>query len=279
MPACHSDFAGVAYFLLNFAPIMIYDRERPSFEPSNNVTVKRCFYAYEFAEKYAAGKKIADIGCGTGYGTAHLAKHAAYALGVDYSGATLEQSRKEYENIKNLEFLECKVPPITIEDESFDVVTAFQFIEHISNPVDFIKEVYRILKPGGFFLCTTVNGEMSLARNPFHVFEYTFETMEADFKKVFSKVDMIGLQGNDKVNEYYKENNKWVNSILKWDVLGLHKKLPASVVSLPYNLLTSVMRKQLMTKYDKTLDIDTKDFYLTHDNLGKTWDIFVVAQK
>jgi ubiquinone/menaquinone biosynthesis C-methylase UbiE len=223
--------------------------------------------------------KLLDIGCGTGYGTAHLAKHAAYALGVDYSGATLEQSRKEYENIKNLEFLECKVPPITIEDESFDVVTAFQFIEHISNPVDFIKEVYRILKPGGFFLCTTVNGEMSLARNPFHVFEYTFETMEADFKKVFSKVDMIGLQGNDKVNEYYKENNKWVNSILKWDVLGLHKKLPASVVSLPYNLLTSVMRKQLMTKYDKTLDIDTKDFYLTHDNLRKTWDIFVVAQK
>ena len=44
----------------------IHDRERPSFEESNNVTVKRCFYAYEWAEQFIKGKRIADIGCGTG---------------------------------------------------------------------------------------------------------------------------------------------------------------------------------------------------------------------
>lgn len=258
---------------------MIFDRERPSFEPSNNVTVKRCFCAYEFAESYVKDKDIADIGCGSGYGTVHLAKFAKSAVGVDYSAETLEASRIEYAEVTNLSFVHGKVPPVPLETASKDVVTAFQFIEHIPNPVEFIQDVYRVLKPGGIFLCTTVNAKMSLARNPFHVFEYDFEGMEKDFLKVFKNVEMIGLQGNERVNTYYKENNKWVRSILKWDVLGLHKKVPASWVTLPYNFLTSRMRKQLAEENPLALDIDTKDFFLTKDNLDKTWDIFVVAKK
>lgn len=258
---------------------MIFDRERPSFEPANNVTVKRCFYAYEFAESFAKGKNIADIGCGTGYGTVHLASFANQATGVDYSAETLENSRKEYAQVANLNFVHGKVPPVPLETESMDVVTAFQFIEHISNPVDFIRDVYRVLKPGGVFLCTTVNAKKSLARNPFHVFEYDFAWMESDFRKVFNNVEMLGLQGNDKVNQYYRENGKWVRSILKWDILGLHKIVPASWVTLPYNFLTSMMRKQLMEKNQETLEIDTKDFFITKENLDNTWDIFVVARK
>jgi len=34
----------------------MFDRERPSFEDSNNVTVQRCFYAYEFAKPYITNK-------------------------------------------------------------------------------------------------------------------------------------------------------------------------------------------------------------------------------
>ena len=258
---------------------MIHDRERPSFEPANNVTVKRCFYAYEFAEEFVKGKKVADIGCGTGYGTVHLARFAEEATGVDYSAETLENSRKEYADIKNLKFVHCKVPPIELPSESMDVVTAFQFIEHIHNPVDFIRDVYRVLKPGGIFICTTVNAKMSLARNPFHVFEYTFAAMEADFKKVFKNVEMQGLQGNEVVNSYYADNNRWVRNVLKWDILGLHRIVPSSWVTFPYNLLTSMMRKKLMEKTKNTVNIDTKDFFITKDNLDKTWDIFVIARK
>lgn len=258
---------------------MIHDRERPSFEESNNVTVKRCFYAYEFAEEYIKGKRIADIGCGTGYGTIHMAQLAEHAVGVDYSAETVAQNKKDNAQVENLEFITCTVPPITLPDASFDVVTAFQFIEHLDDPMGFIKEAKRILKPGGTFLCTTVNAKMSLARNPFHVFEYTFDAMEADFRKVFDDVEMIGLQGNKRVNEYYKDNAKWVKSILKWDILGLHKILPSKWLALPYNFLTSKMRQNLMETNDVTTDISTKDFFLQKDNLDKTWDIFVIAKK
>ena len=258
---------------------MIHDRERPSFEASNNVTVKRCFYAYEFAEQYVKGKHIADIGCGTGYGTVHLAKFAQHAIGVDYSAETVEQNKKDNATVANLEFITCTVPPITLPDASVDVVTAFQFIEHLSDPLGFIKEAKRILKPGGVFLCTTVNGKMSLARNPFHVFEYTFATIEADFRKVFDDVEMIGLQGNERVNKYYTDNAKWVRSVTKWDFLGLHKILPAKWLALPYNFLTTLMRNKLMEKNKETTEISTSDFFLQKDNLDKTWDIFVIAKK
>jgi ubiquinone/menaquinone biosynthesis C-methylase UbiE len=258
---------------------MIHDRERPSFEESNNVTVQRCFYAYEFAEEYIKGKRVADIGCGTGYGTVHMVQFAESAVGVDYSAETVAQNKKDNAHIENLEFITCTVPPIDLPSESFDVVTAFQFIEHLEDPMGFIKEAKRILKPGGVFLCTTVNAKMSLARNPFHVFEYTFDGMEADFRKVFDDVEMIGLQGNDRVNEYYKDNAKWVKSVLKWDIFGLHKILPGKLLALPYNFLTSKMRQNLMEKNDVTTDISTKDFFLQKDNLDKTWDIFVIAKK
>lgn len=257
----------------------IHDRERPSFEPSNNVTVQRCFYAYEFAVPYVTGKTVADIGCGTGYGTIHLAKYAEKAVGVDYSAETVEQNKKDNAHIPNLDFITCKVPPITLPDASFDVVTAFQFIEHLDDPMGFIKEAKRILKPGGVFLCTTVNAKKSLARNPFHVFEYTFAAMEADFRKVFNDVEMQGLQGNQRVNQYYKENSKWVRSIMKWDIFGIHKILPGKVLAFPYNLLTTIMRKKLMEKNANTTDITTKDFFLEKDNLDNTWDIFVIAKK
>lgn len=257
----------------------IHDRERPSFEESNNVTVKRCFYAYEWAEQFIKGKRIADIGCGTGYGTVHMAPMAEHATGVDYSAETVAQNKKDNAHIPNLDFITCKVPPITLPDESVDVVTAFQFIEHLDDPLGFIKEAKRILKPGGVFLCTTVNAKMSLARNPFHVFEYTFADMEADFRKVFDDVEMIGLQGNERVNKYYEDNAKWVRSVTKWDFLGLHKVLPAKWLALPYNFLTSMMRQKLMEKNTVTTEISTQDFFLQKDNLDKTWDIFVIAKK
>lgn len=257
---------------------MIHDRERPSFEPSNNVTVKRCFCAYEFAEQYVKGKTVADIGCGTGYGTVHMAQFAEKAVGVDYSAETIEQNKKENAHIKNLEFVHGKVPPVPLPDAAFDVVTAFQFIEHLEDRVAFIKDVKRILKPGGVFLCTTVNAKMSLARNPFHVHEYTFAEMEAEFKSVYNNVEVLGLQGNDRVNKYYKENARWVRSIMKWDVLGIHKILPAKWLALPYNFLTSIMRRKLMEKNTETTEISTSDFFLQKDNLDATWDIFIVAR-
>jgi hypothetical protein len=120
---------------------------------------------------------------------------------------------------------------------------------------------------------------MSIARNPFHVHEYTFDEMQKEASSVFSKIELQGLQGNAAVNKYYDDNSKWAKRILMLDPLGLHKLVPANWLVAPYNFLTSLMRKNLKETNNDTLKITTQDFYLTKDNLDKTWDIYLIAHK
>jgi 2-polyprenyl-3-methyl-5-hydroxy-6-metoxy-1,4-benzoquinol methylase len=257
----------------------MHDRERPSFEDSNNVTVQRCFFAYEFAKDFVEGKSTADIGCADGYGTQYLADYTLATVGVDYSEVTVSEANRKHAHKKNLTFKSGSVPPISLENESVEVVTAFQFIEHIQDRLGFIKEVYRVLKPGGTFLCSTPNAKMSIARNPFHVHEYTFDEMQKEISSVFESFDIQGVQGNEVVNKYYEDNAKWAKKILRLDPFGIHKMIPASWLVKPYNFLTSLMRKDLKEENTDTLNITTKDFYLTKDRLDFTWDIFVIAKK
>ena len=92
-------------------------RERPSFEEANNVTVKRCFYAYEYARQYITGKNVADIGCGPAYGSSDMAKYATSVTGVDYSQETIDDNAKQHASVKNLSFVRSVVPPINLLDE------------------------------------------------------------------------------------------------------------------------------------------------------------------
>lgn len=257
----------------------VFDRERPTFEESNNVTIQRCFYAYEFASTYIQGKTVADVGCGNGYGSIYMSGMAQFVTGLDYSAATVADNNERHKNVANLKFISCKVPPLALEDSSVDVVTAFQFIEHIHERAAFIRDVKRVLKPGGLFICTTPNIKMSIARNPFHVHEYTFDEMKSEMGNVFSNFRLMGLNGNDKVNQYYADNARWAKKILRLDPLGLHKLVPASWLVKPYNYLTSLMRKDLKDQNQNTLQITTADFKLQENDLDVCWDIFVVATK
>ncbi|MCX6290361.1 MAG: methyltransferase domain-containing protein [Bacteroidetes bacterium] len=253
--------------------------ERAHHDDANNVTYQRCQFAYEFAKPFITGKEVLDVGCGMAYGTALMAQSAKKITGIDYDQQTVTGNSQRYASIPNLSFRQGAVPPLPFADQSFDVVTAFQFIEHIEHRKEFIKEALRVLKPGGSLLVTTPNVKKSLARNPFHVHEYTFDEMKKEVESLTPKFQLKGLNGNDRVNTYYEENGKFVRMILKWDVLKLHRILPAAILTKPYNWVTSLMRNKLKEKVSQSMDITTKDFHLQDDNLDAMWDIYLVAGK
>jgi ubiquinone/menaquinone biosynthesis C-methylase UbiE len=253
--------------------------ERALKDDANNVTYQRCQYAYEYVTPLIKGKTVLDVGCGLAYGTALMAESAASIVGVDYDQSVVDDNSTRYSHIKNLSFQRVTVPPLPFADESFEVVTTFQFIEHIHPRREFMKECIRVLKPGGKLYVTTPNTKRSLARNPFHIHEYTFEEMKNEVSTLTKNFELEGLNGNQKVRQYYEENGKFVRSILKWDIFGLHKILPASVVSAPYNLITSLMRNKLKDKVKTTTDITTNDFFLQKDDLDDTWDIYLIVSK
>ncbi len=253
--------------------------ERAHHDEANNVTYQRCQYAYEFAVPVIRGKKVLDVGCGLAYGTALMADSAASITGLDYDSETIADNKSRYSDKKNLDFRQGAIPPIPFDDHSFDVITAFQFIEHIQHRKEFLRECLRVLKPGGSLLVTTPNIKKSLARNPFHVHEYTFDEMKKEVGDLTGKFELKGLNGNERVNKYYAENGKFVRMILRFDIFKMHRWLPSAWLSKPYNWITSLMRNKLKDKVDQTTDITTRDFFLQNESLDDCWDIYLIASK
>jgi SAM-dependent methyltransferase len=170
-------------------------------------------------------------------------------------------------------------PPLQFEDESFDYVISFQVIEHIKQDKEFVKEVSRVLKKGGKFIVSTPNAPMSLTRNPWHVREYRGEELRELLKSEFSEVEMLGVNGNQKIMEYYEANRKGVERITRFDILDLQHRLPRWILQIPYDILNRINRRRLLkSNQDLTTSI-TMDDYNIGELSAKSFDLYFIAQK
>ena len=98
---------------------------------------------------------ILDIGCGGGININRMAKTAKKVYGVDYSIESVKLSRQvnqDYINEGKVEVLEANVASLPFEDETFDIVTAFETVYFWPDIEKSFGEVKRVLKPGGIFL-------------------------------------------------------------------------------------------------------------------------------
>ncbi|MDA2935960.1 class I SAM-dependent methyltransferase [Patescibacteria group bacterium AH-259-L05] len=93
--------------------------------------------------------QILEIGCGTG-GNLEVLSRWGKVTGLDISEEALNFCRKRGFNNLILSTAER----INVSDKTFDLVVAMDVLEHIENDKKAIKETWRILKPGGYFLAT-----------------------------------------------------------------------------------------------------------------------------
>jgi ubiquinone/menaquinone biosynthesis C-methylase UbiE len=162
---------------------------------------------YAFASRLAAQARVLDIGCGTGYGTAELAQQARSAVGIDVSSDALVYARAHYP-IPNAAFLAASATSVPFPAASFDLVTAFEVIEHLDNWHDLLIEARRVLRPDGTFLVSTPNklyyAESRAAQgpNPFHTHEFEFEEFRDALTAVFPRVTML-LQNRLESQAFY----------------------------------------------------------------------------
>ncbi|MCL5035988.1 MAG: class I SAM-dependent methyltransferase [Chloroflexi bacterium] len=100
-------------------------------------------------DKYP-GKKLLEIGCGIGVDLMEFARGSAIVTGVDLTQEPLEITRKGFEahGLRG-EFFLADAEKLDFPDESFDVVYSFGVIHHTPNTENAIKEIHRVLKPGG----------------------------------------------------------------------------------------------------------------------------------
>jgi len=97
--------------------------------------------------------RVLDIGCAIGSLLAKLRERGWETTGVEISGPQAEYCRlKRQLDVRNLPLEENHFPA-----GSFNVILASHLIEHLNDPADLVREVHRILVPGGHFLVTTPN--------------------------------------------------------------------------------------------------------------------------
>ena len=151
---------------------------------------------YSFAARLARGKRVLDAGCGAGYGSAELAQAADRVVGIDCAAEAVEFARANY-HLPNLQFEQASCTGLPHPDGSFDLVVAFEVIEHLEDWRTFLAEARRVLAASGQFIVSTPNklyyteSRGQVGTNPFHVHEFDFAEFRAELKSIFPYVSMF----------------------------------------------------------------------------------------
>lgn len=136
-----------------------------------------------------AGAKVLDVGCGDGALAGFIyARHRCKVFGIDTSELALalaraETSRRRYDC--TFERIDGYVYPFP--DEHFDAVVCSDVIEHVAEPAALLREIRRLLKPGGTLVLTTPIRLTEKSPDPNHVQEWFPEEFAALCAPVFGK--------------------------------------------------------------------------------------------
>ncbi|MGE5582109.1 MAG: methyltransferase domain-containing protein [Bacillota bacterium] len=105
------------------------------------------------------GSEVADIGTGTGYLALGLAKYAAKVRAIDSSAAMLAVAGDDLAKagLHNVELIEGDAHDLPVADAALDIVYANLLLHHLLEPGLAIKEMFRVLKPGGRVIITDIN--------------------------------------------------------------------------------------------------------------------------
>lgn len=147
-------------------------------------------------KNFPQNTKILDLGCGSCEFITELRKRGCEVWGVDFDKNLIDIAKKKF-NLENVygmsfdDFFQKSDLP------QFDIVTFFEIIEHLNNPLEFIENVKKILKPTGRIFLSTPSRErllVNLARwdfPPHHLTRWNREAVSNLFQKVNFRISCV----------------------------------------------------------------------------------------
>lgn len=104
-----------------------------------------------------AGCRILDVGCGSGLYGAELAQRGADVVGFDSSAKLVQHARQRLGRAADLRVHDVRDPLDWLRDESIDQAIMALVLHHLDDPAPALREVHRVLKPGGRLVVSTVH--------------------------------------------------------------------------------------------------------------------------
>ena len=126
-------------------------------------TMRKAFFSESIREKafavagLVAGRTAADIGAGTGFISGGLIAAGMNVIAVDQSAAMLAELKKQLGPNSAVDCRQGTAEKLPIEDEQVDYAFANMYIHHVERPPEALREMTRILRPGGRLVITDLD--------------------------------------------------------------------------------------------------------------------------
>lgn len=200
-----------------------------NFQRIFDLKLKTCFRLIKLANKYISTssnqRRLLDIGCAFGY-----MLEAAQQYGYDSWGLEISHAADEAAKL-GFNVLKVSLEETAFCDEYFDIVTGIDVIEHIPEPMRFLKECKRILKSGGILLLVTPNSSSLPAR----IMKNKWSHYKAEHLHYYSQFSIKKLLSNSGfININIKKAIKYLSLAY---VTGLYEKYQ------PHDVETRIFKK------------------------------------
>lgn len=166
---------------------------------------------YQLAAKYLGQDSIVlDFGCGIGYGSFLMSAYCKKVFGIDRDGETIDHAGKWFGR-DNIVYVHGEtVPP----DMTFDVITAFEVIEHHSDGKALCRAFWDSLKPGGLLIVSVPNQDLvpfEQSKHEFHERHYTSKELENLLEFSGFKIELKANQPSKRFPELRAGFGGWTN--------------------------------------------------------------------
>ena len=164
------------------------------------ITINRYNELLDTFEKFRKTNKILDVGCGIGYFLEVAKKRGWDVYGTEFTNIAVYKCSE-----KGIKMKKGILDPENYLPEEFDIITSFEVIEHINNPIHELNNFHKLLRKGGLVYVTTPNfnsllryrlkSDYNIICFPEHLSYYTPNTLKKVFTRVGFKTKKIQSTG------------------------------------------------------------------------------------
>lgn len=137
---------------------------------------------------------LLDIGVDFGAGLKPIAEKASRIVGIEISSLETQISAYNARQFNNVTIVQMNGEKLAFPNESFDIVSSLECIEHVQNPTVLLAEIVRVLRPGGIAVISTPNKDITGSKflNEHHLREWSMNEFQKLLSNYFSNVDLYG---------------------------------------------------------------------------------------
>lgn len=233
-----------------------------------NPTYQRHVAAYRLCAPLLPAGRVLDLGCGIGHSYRELSPRES--VGVDRDAGALAGQERDTS--------QADMRRLPFADRSFASVLSVQSIEHVPDPEAVLREVARVLEPGGRAVFVTPNrltfGLPNEIIDPYHYVEYDAGQLPALCEPFFAGVALAGIHGSPAYDELVAAEAKELRRLLALDPLRLRRLAPRRLRQRLYDW--RLTRDRVIARPGAP-EITPDDFELRHDAPERSLDLVAIC--